>query len=118
MGLDEGGWSPLHEPRLFRTFPSGGSLGDYLDNLITSIFFFFFKKILRITLKKNAQVQFIFLTARLRVGLQREAIRHRMHEQLIYLIPRYYHWREILAECNTLSWEQNQMRHFFFVLQS
>lgn len=41
MGLDEGGWSPLHEPRLFRTFPSGGSLGDYLDNLITSIFFFF-----------------------------------------------------------------------------
>ena len=101
----------------FELFLQVEVLCDYLDNLITSIFFFF-KKILRITLKKNAQVQFIFLTARLRVGLQREAIRHRMHEQLIYLIPRYYHWREILAECNTLSWEQNQMRHFFFVLQS
>lgn len=43
-----------------------------------------------------------------------------MPEQLIYLTPRYYHWREILAECNTLSSEQNQMRHcfFFFVFQS
>lgn len=35
-------------------------LCDYLDNLITSNFFFFFKKILGITLKKNVQVQFIF----------------------------------------------------------
>ena len=52
-------------------------LCDYLDNLITSKKkIFFFKKILGITLKKNVQVQFIFLTARLRVGLQREAIRH------------------------------------------
>lgn len=94
-------------------------LCDYLDNLITSKKkIFFFKKILGITLKKNVQVQFIFLTARLRVGLQREAIRHWMHEQLIYLIPRYYHWREILAKCNTLSWEQNQMRHCFFFLFS
>lgn len=50
-------------------------LCDYLGNPITSIIiFFFFKKVLRITLKKNVQVQFIFLTARLRVGLQRERL--------------------------------------------
>ena len=47
-------------------------LCDYLDNPITSIIIIFFKKILGITLKKNVQVQFIFLTARIRVGQQRE----------------------------------------------
>ena len=55
-------------------------LCNCLDKPITSISIFFLKKILGITLKKNVQVQFIFLTARLRVGLQREAIRHRLPE--------------------------------------